>query len=137
MTREDVIKKLDSGDKDFRFENFSNLDLSFLNFTGDILRGANLIDIVMDGVNLRGADLRGADLYGAIMDDDTDIDYACWPLWCGGLYVKIAKRQACQLAYHFCNQDCDDPEYIEARNAILKFANQFHRTGECGILEPR
>ena len=67
----------------------------------------------------------------------TDIDYACWPLWCGGLYVKIAKRQACQLAYHFCNQDCDDPEYIEARNAILKFANQFHRTGECGILEPR
>lgn len=127
MTREDVIKKLDSGDKDFRFENFSNLDLSFLNFTGDILRG----------VNLRGADLRGADLYGAIMDDDTDIDYACWPLWCGGLDVKIAKRQACQLAYHFCNQDCDDPEYIEARNAILKFANRFHRANECGILEPR
>ncbi len=157
MTREDVIKKLDSGDKDFRFENLSNLDLSFLNFTGAILRGAdlrdtdlrgadlrdtdlrgvNLRDTDLRGVNLRGVNLRGVNLCGAIMDDDTDIDYACWPLWCGGLYVKIAKRQACQLAYHFCNQDCDDPEYIEARNAILKFANQFHLTGECGILEPR
>lgn len=64
-----------------------------------------------------------------------DIDFACWPLWCGGLHVKIDKRIACQLAYHFCAQECDDPEYIEARNAILNFANQFHRAEECGILE--
>lgn len=79
--------------------------------------------------NLRGANLRDADLRGA------DIDYACWPLWCGGLHVKIDKRIACQLAYHFCAQDCDDPEYIAARNAILSFANQFHRAAECGFIE--
>ncbi len=81
--------------------------------------------------NLFGANLRGANLSGA------NIDYACWPLWCGGLHVKIDKRIACQLAYHLCNQNCDDPEYIEARNAILNFANQFHRAAECGLLEPR
>ena len=81
--------------------------------------------------NLRGADLRGADLRGA------DLDFACWPLWCGGLAVKVCKRIAVQLAYHFCKLDCDDPEYITARNAILDFANQFHRVSECGKLEKR
>ena len=116
MTREDVIKRLNSGDKDFYLEDLHGLDLRGLNFSGANLRGANLC-----GANLRGA----------------NIDYACWPLWCGGLHVKIDKRIACQLAYHFCNQDCDDPEYIEVRNAILKFANQFHRADECGVLRPR
>ena len=64
-----------------------------------------------------------------------DLDFSCWPLWCGGLAVKVCKRIAVQLAYHFCKLDCDDPEYIAARNAILDFANQFHRVGECGKLE--
>ena len=92
---------------------------------GADLRGADLYEADLYRANLRGADLRGA-----------DIDYACWPLWCGGLHVKIDKRIACQLAYHFCCQDCDDPEYIAARNAILTFANQFHRVNQCGKLEP-
>lgn len=74
--------------------------------------------------NLRGADLRGADL-----------DYSCWPLWCGSLDVKVDRRIAAQLAYHFCCLDCDDPDYIEARNAIVNFANEFHRVEECGWLE--
>lgn len=131
MTREDVIKRLNSGDKCFFYEDLSGIYLNYLDFSdadlrGDDLRGANLL-----GADLRGANLLCADLRGA------NIDFACWPLWCGGLHVKIDKRIACQLAYHFCNQDCDDPEYIEARNAILKFANQFHRAEECGILEPR
>lgn len=116
MTEKEVMQKLEAGDKNFKMCNLSGLDL----------RDANLRYASLRGANLRGADLRGA-----------DIDYACWPLWCGGLRVAIDKRIACQLAYHFCAQDCDDPEYIAARNAILSFANQFHRTEECGLLEPR
>ena len=81
--------------------------------------------------DLRRADLSGADLRRA------DLDFACWPLWCGSLAVKVCKRIAVQLAYHFCKLDCDDPEYITARNAILDFANQFHRVSECGKLEKR
>lgn len=81
--------------------------------------------------DLRRADLRRADLRGA------DLDFSCWPLWCGSLAVKVCKRIAVQLAYHFCRLDCDDPEYIAARNAILDFANQFHRVDECGKLEKR
>ena len=83
----------------------------------------------LSGADLSGADLSGANLSGA------DLDFSCWPLWCGGLAVKVCKRIAAQLAYHFCRLDCDDPEYIAARNAILDFANQFHRVGECGKLE--
>lgn len=76
--------------------------------------------------NLNGADLRGAYL-----------DFSCWPLWCGCLAVKVFKRTAVQFAYYFCKLDCDDPEYIAARNAILDFANQFHRVGEREKLEKR
>ena len=166
MTEKEVIQKLEAGDKNFEICNLSGLDLGGLNFKGTNLRGANLrgadlrhtnlsgadlrhtnlsdadlsdadlrhtnlSDANLCGANLCGANLRGANLSGA------NIDYACWPLWCGGLHVKIDKRIACQLAYHLCNQNCDDPEYIEARNAILNFANQFHRAAECGLLEPR
>lgn len=90
------------------------------------LRGADLC-----GADLRGADLRGANLRGA------DLDYSCWPLWCGSLYVKVDRQITAQLAYHFCCLDCDDPDYIAARNAIIHFANEFHRVKECGWLEPK
>ena len=48
----------------------------------------------------------------------------------------VDKRIAAQLAYHFCLLVCDDPGYIKARNAILDFANGFHRVKECGKLAP-
>lgn len=78
--------------------------------------------------DLSRADLRGADLRGA------DLDFSCFPLWCGGLHLKVDKRLACQLAYHLCSMQCDDEEYLKMRNSILTFANQFHRADECGIL---
>ena len=63
---------------------------------------------------------------------EADLDYSCWPLWCGSLDVKVDARIARQLAYHFCRLNCDDSEYLEARKAIAKFANKFHRAEECG-----
>lgn len=93
------------------------------------LRKSNLLWADLREADLQGADLREADLREA------DLDYSVWPLWCGGLHVKTDKRIMAQLAYHFCAQDCDNPEYIKARNAILWFANQFHRADECGELE--
>ena len=104
-------------------------DLCGANLCGANLYGANLCEADLCGANLRGANLRKADLCGA------NIDHACWPLWCGSLGVKVDVRIARQLAYHLCALDCDDPEYIKARNALLPFANQFHRVQECGILE--
>lgn len=92
-----------------------------------------LLDFDLCEANLCGADLRGADLCKADLRG-ANIDFSCWPLWCGSLGVKVDVRIARQLAYHFCALDCDDPEYIKARNAILDIANQFHRVQECGIL---
>ena len=79
--------------------------------------------------NLSRANLSGANL------SEADLDYSCWPLWCGSLNVVVDARIARQLAYHFCRLDCDDPEYLEARKAIAKFANKFHRVDECGRIE--
>lgn len=104
--------------------NLRGADLSEADLSRSNLGGADLLQ-----ANLRGADLRGADLCGAYLD------YSCWPLWCGSLDVKVDARIARQLAYHFCRLDCDDPEYLEARKAIAKFANGFHRVDECGRIE--
>ena len=81
--------------------------------------------------NLREANLLRADLRGA------DLDYSCWPLWCGSVGVKAYKQIAAQLAYHFCRLDCDDPEVVAAQNALIPLANRFHRVGECGRLKPK
>ena len=114
--REEAISLIASGEMD-----------RLLDFN---LCGANLCEADLCVADLSKADLRAADLRGA------NIDYACWPLWRGSLGVKVDVRIARQLAYHLCALDCDDPEYIKARNALLPFANQFHRVQECGILEP-
>ena len=104
-------------------------DLSGADLSGANLIGADLSRVNLSRANLRGADLSGANLCGA------DLDYSCWPLWCGSLDVKVDARIARQLAYHFCRLDCDDPEYLEARKAIAEFANKFHLVEECGRIE--
>lgn len=104
-------------------------DLRGANLRGADLRGADLRGAALRGANLRYADLRDASLRGA------DLDFSCFPIWCGGLHIKTDRRIMAQLAYHFCAQDCDDPDYLKARNAILDFANTFHRVEECGKLE--
>lgn len=98
------------------------------------LWGANLWSADLRGANLQDADLWSANLRDADLWSAT-LDYSCWPLWCGSLDVKVDRRIAAQLAYHFCRLDCDDPDYISARNSVINFANEFHRVEECGWLE--
>ena len=68
----------------------------------------------------RRADFRGA-----------DIDFSCWPLWCGSLDVKIDRRIFCQLAYHLCRVIVDD-DCKTAQLMLGRLANEFHRVDECG-----
>lgn len=112
-------------DKGGERASLNDVNLRCIYLCGADLRNADLSGSDLHCTNLRGADLRGANL-----------DYSVWPLWCGGLHVKTDRRIMAQLAYHFCAQDCDDPDYIKARNAILWFANSFHRANECGELKP-
>jgi uncharacterized protein YjbI with pentapeptide repeats len=124
---------------DLRRANLSGADLSDANLrradlSGADLSGADLSGANLSGANLSGADLRRADLSGADLRR-ADLDFSCLPLRCDGLRWKIDKRIACQFAYHLCSMECDDKEFIEMRNSILNFANQFHRVDECGWLE--
>ena len=73
------------------------------------------------------ADLRGADLRGA------DLDYSCFPLWCGSKGMIVDRRIAAQIAAHFCALECDDADYIAAREAILEFAQTSHRAKVLGL----
>jgi uncharacterized protein YjbI with pentapeptide repeats len=102
--------------------------------TGADLRGARLSGARLSGARLSGADLRGADLRGARLSG-ADIDYSCWPLWCGSKSVKVDAQIARQLAAHFCVLDCDDAEYQAARSAILEFAKGSHRAADLGLVD--
>lgn len=102
----------------------SNADLGHAD-----LRFADLGYADLDEADLRRANLRGADLRGAKLDD------ACWPLWRGSFDVKVDVEIARQLAYHFCRLDCDHPEYIAARKAIMEFANWYRGAKEYGRIE--
>ncbi len=146
---QEELNKILSDHKDWLYgkgssrANLSGADLSGANLIGANLIEANLIEADLSGANLSGANLRGANLSGAnLIEADlsganlsgANLDYAVWPLWCGGLHVKIDDRIARQLAYHFCAQECDSPDYQKAREAILSYANGFHRTKECRLL---
>lgn len=82
-----------------------------------------------DGVraNLRGADLSCANL-----------DFSCFPLWCGGLDVHIDDRQAKQLLYHLIRNVqhsknvSDEVKAIICTPESITLANEFHRVNECG-----
>ena len=105
---------------DLRDADLRKANLARANLSGANLAGANLVGADLRGADLRWANLKDADLTGA------NFDYSCWPLWRGSLDVNVDKELATQLAYHFCSLKCDDPEYQEARKALIKFAKQFH-----------
>ena len=121
--------------------NLSDADLSDADLRGADLRGANLSNANLSNANLSDANLSDANLKGANLNDadlrGANLDYSCYPLWCGSLHLKANKRLACQLAYHLCSMQCDDADYVKMRNSILGFANQFHRVDECGELKER
>ena len=119
----------DLREADLSEANLRRADLSEADLRGADLRGADLRRADLSEADLRGADLRGADLRGA------DFDFACWPLWCGSLGVRVCKRIAVQIAYHFCRLVCDDPEVKRYQRMLAPLANQFHRVDECGRIE--
>lgn len=90
------------------------------------LHGSDLTWADLTGANLHVADLTGAKLTGAKLTE-ANLDFSAWPLWCGSLNVKCGARLARQLAYHLCALGCDDPEFLQVREACLEFANKMHR----------
>ena len=99
---------------DLRYSDLRYSDLSGADLIGADLRYSDLIGADLRGADLNGADLRGVNLYNC-----------CLPLWCGGLHIKLDRRQMVRLIYHFCSMDCDDSEVIEMQKSMYAFANEF------------
>lgn len=119
---------------DLRWFDLQGVDLQLAGLRGVDLRWADLrgIDLrlaELQGTDLRWTNLQGADLRGA------ELDYSVWPLWCGSLDVKVDKRIAAQLAYHFCRVICENEEVKAAQKALAGLANQSHLVDECGRIE--
>ena len=81
------------------------------------------------------ANLQGAILLGA------NLDYSCWPLWCGSLGVHIDDRLAKQLLYHllynvaYSKNISEEVKNVLLRPDIVALANEFHRADKCGKIE--
>ena len=93
------------------------------------LRGADLRNV---GANLRGANLYRADLRGADLSK-VDLDFSCFPLWCGGSRFKCDTKLVYQLLAHICTLDFPDDEGI--KDLIRPFAVKSHRAVDLGLEE--
>ena len=116
----------DGGEKaDLRYS-----DLSYSDLIGSDLRDSDLRDSDLSGSNLRDSDL-----------SDSDLDFSCWPLWCGGLNVKIDDRLAIQLLFHTVQNALrspyvsDDIKRVLGNKEVVDIANRFHRE-EVARIEP-
>ena len=69
----------------------------------------------LEDANLEGADLR-----------DADLDYSCFPLWCGSKGMKIDRRLFLQLLAHVCAVDVDDEECKQVQAQLTPLAIQSH-----------
>jgi hypothetical protein len=131
------LSDADLSNADLSGANLSNADLSGANLSNADLRGADLRHADLSNADLRGANLRHADLSGA------NIDFASWPLWCGGKEVKIDARIAEQLAGHcavvFVDLDgLDDDTKVDViawQDACRKLGKRSHRAQDLGLME--
>lgn len=97
------------------------------------LRWADLSHAYLREADLSHADLGHADLGWA------DLDYSCLPLWCGSLIANFDDRQLKQIAYHLVkaglqSKNASEETKTELRK-LIPFANGFHRSEECGLIE--
>lgn len=72
--------------------------------------------------NLQDANLQGANL-----------DFSCWPLWCGSRNVRVDMLVVYQLLAHVATLKCDDEEFNTIRDVILPHAQRSHHAGDLGL----
>ena len=128
MTQEEIKKVLDLHQKWRNGEEGGvRADLRWANLSGANLSGANLSGADLRWANLRWADLSGANLRRA------DLDFSCFPLWCGGSNFKCDYKLIYQLLAHICTLDFEDTEGI--KELIMPFAVKSHRAKDLRLKE--
>ena len=127
------LSHADLSHADLREADLSHADLSHADLRDADLRETDFSDADLRRADLSHADLRGADLSGA------NLDFSCLPLWCGSLSANFDDRQLKQIAYHLVKAGLQSKNASEEAKAELRklipFANGFHRSEECGLIE--
>ena len=77
--------------------------------------------------DLREANLREADLRGA------NLDFSCFPLWCGGSYFKADMKLIRQLVAHIVTLEVEDPEFAALKTMLLPTAMKSHHANDLKI----
>lgn len=109
--------------KRLRAINLQKADLRGINFNGAYMKFANLRFADLRGAKLNKAylwhaDLRGSDLRGA------KLDFSCEQIYGGSKGSIIDLEIASELAARFCSLICDEPEFLEAKAALLPLAQK-------------
>ena len=107
-------------------------NLRGINLRGTDLRGAKLSEADLRDTNLSRADLRGAFLCGADLRG-ADLDFSCFPLWCGGSQFQCDTKLVYQLLAHICTLEFDDT--VGIKDLIMPFAVKSHRAVDLGLKE--
>ena len=110
----------------------SHADLREANLREADLRGANLREADLRGANLREADLSHADLRGADLSG-ANLDFSCFPLWCGGSYFKADMKLIRQLVAHIVTLEVEDPEFAALKTMLLPTAMKSHHANDLKI----
>ena len=137
MNIQEVLEKHSAwleGEDEGQRADLRGADLQGADLEGANLQGANLWDVDLCGANLRSADLRCADLRGANLRG-ADLDFSCWPLWCGSKGVIVDLKVVYQLLAHVACLQCDDPEFVEIKKAIMSWAVKSHRAEDLELVE--
>ena len=128
MTSEEIKKVLDLHKKWINGEDGGKrADLSGADLSGADLRKADLRKAALSEAALSEAALREANLCGA------DLDFSCFPLWCGGSKFQCDTKLVYQLLAHICTLEFDDTEGI--KELIMPFAVKSHRAEDLGLRE--
>jgi hypothetical protein len=113
---------------DLEKADLAGADLSITDLTGANLTGADLSITDLTGANLTGADLHQVDLRGANLTG-ANLDLASFPLWCGGLGMKVDDRLFVQLLYHllsFDTENCSEEiKNFQQSELFTRLANKF------------
>jgi hypothetical protein len=120
-------ERADLQDADLQYASLRHANLQDADLRGANLKDANLQDADLQYANLQGASLQDADLRGA------DLDYSCWPLWCGSRGVKIDGKQFRQLLAHLFVVNCADKAVVAALEPLRALARESHRAQELGV----
>ena len=94
---------------DLRGADLQGADLRYADLQGADLRRDDLYEADLREANLRGAnlykaDLRGTDLRGADLRG-TNLDFSCFPLWCGSFNIRVDDNIIEQLFTHIRRLD--------------------------------